>query len=405
MDNEPLQNIKATLAEIGVGTVDTIVFRYAGAVISSSKSLRDIAYDGSKMMFVADGVEPVVATIQAKPEPVTEIAEQPKKKEREDPLTAAARFLKALISISETAKDTCKAITILKKNPRLQREHIPTEHMSSSAIWDVLLEGMGIEALIRNLGKLSQIGLAGQKRHRICEMLTNAENVRRSRVHPLKIFIGSKTYAAGKGELGKMTWAVVPEIVNTLTQTFKLAFGNVSKSGKRMMIALDVSGSMDCACAGASNITCREGETALALVQVAVEGTENVYIRGFTNTFFNFDGKIRPEMTIQDAIRATSAPFGSTDCALPMVTALQHRLLVDVFVVYTDSETYAPTMHPQVALEQYRKGMGIDAKLIVVGMVSNCLSIADPSDRNILNLAGFDTATPELISMFSRGEI
>jgi 60 kDa SS-A/Ro ribonucleoprotein len=88
-----------------------------------------------------------------------------------------------------------------------------------------------------------------------------------------------------------------------------------------------------------------------------------------------------------------------------MVTALQQRLPVDVFVVYTDSETYAPTVHPQVALEQYRKEMGIDAKLIVVGMVSNCLSIADPSDRNILNLAGFDTATPELISMFSRGEI
>ena len=412
MDNEPLQNIKSTLVDIGVGAVDTIVFRYGGAVISSSKTLQDIAYDASKMVFVAEGVEAVVvpvepvakvAAIEVKSEPAT--TEPSKKKAREEPLTAAARFLKALIAIGETAKDTSRAITILKKNPRLQREHIPTEHMSSSAIWDVLLEGMGLEALIRNLGKLSQIGLAAQKRVKICEMLTNAENVRRSRVHPLKIFIGSKTYGAGKGELGKMTWTVVPEIVNTLTQTFKLAFGNVSKSGKRMMIALDVSGSMDCACAGASNITCREGETALALVQVAIEGTENVYVRGFTSTFFNFDGKIRPEMTIQEAIRATSAPFGATDCALPMVTALKDRTPVDVFVVYTDSETYAPTMHPQVALEQYRKGMGIDAKLIVVGMVSNSLSIADPSDRNILNLAGFDTATPELISMFSRGEI
>ena len=405
IDNEPLQNIKSTLVDIGVGSLDSIVFRYGGEVISSSKSCQDIAYDASKMIFVAEGVEPVEAPIEIKPEPAIETNEQPKKKAREDPLTAAARFLKGLIAISQTAKDTSNAIEILKKNPRMQREHIPTEHMSSSAIWDVLLEGMGIEALIRNLGKLSQIGLAAQKRVKICEMLTNAENVRRSRVHPLKVFIGSKTYGAGKGDLGKMTWYVVPEITNILTQTFKLAFGNISKSGKRMMIALDVSGSMDCACAGASNISCREGETALALVQVAVEGTENVYIRGFTNTFFNFDGKIRPEMTIQEAIRATSAPFGATDCALPMVTALKERTPVDVFVVYTDSETYAPTVHPQIALEQYRKEMGIDAKLVVVGMVSNCLSIANPSDPNILNLAGFDTSTPELISMFSRGEI
>jgi hypothetical protein len=406
-DTEPLHNIRQTLNDIGIGTI--VVFRYNGSLISSTKSLRDISYDPVKKIYLGAGVEPfepVKPVEPATPVAVAETAQEPKKKQpREDPLTGAARFLKALIAISDTAKDTCKALTILKKNPRLQREHIPTEHMSSSAIWDVLLEGMGLEALIRNLGKLSQIGLAAQKRVKICEMLTNAENVRRSRVHPLKIFIGSKTYGAGKGELGKMTWTVVPEIANTLTQTFKLAFGNVSKSGKRMMIALDVSGSMDCACAGASNITCREGETALALVQVAIEGTANVYIRGFTNTFFNFDGKIRPEMTIQDAIRATSAPFGATDCALPMVTALKDRTPVDVFVVYTDSETYAPTIHPQVALEQYRKEMGIDAKLIVVGMVSNNLSIADPSDRNILNLAGFDTSTPELISMFARGEI
>lgn len=405
MDTEPLQNIKSTLVDIGVGSVDSIVFRYGGEVISSAKTIQDIAYDPSKTVFVCEGVEAVGATIEVKEKPVTQIAEQPKKTVREDPLTAAARFLKALIAIAETAKDTSKAIAILKKNPRMQREHIPTEHMSSSAIWDVLLEGMGIEALIRNLGKLSQIGLATQKRVKICEMLTNGENVRRSRVHPLKIFIGCKTYGAGKGDLGKMTWPVVPEIANILTQTFKLAFGNVSKSGKRMMIALDVSGSMDSMCSGASNISCREGETALALVQVAVEGTANVYVRGFSTTFFNFDGRIRPEMTIQDAIRATSAPFGGTDCALPMVTALKERTPVDVFVVYTDSETYAPNIHPQVALELYRKEMQIDAKLVVVGMVNNCLSIANPSDPNILNLAGFDTATPELISMFSRGEI
>jgi hypothetical protein len=405
-DTEPLHNIRQTLNDIGIGT--SFVFRYNGCLISSTKSLRDITYDPTKKIYLGAGVEPVepVQPLSVAAVPSVETTQEPKKKQpREDPLTGAARFLKSLLAISETAKDTGKAIIILKQNPRLQREHIPTEHMSSSAIWDVLLEGMGMEALIRNLGKLSQIGLAAQKRAKICEMLTNAENVRRSRVHPLKIFIGSKTYGAGKGDLGKMTWPVVPEIANTLTQTFKLAFGNVSKSGKRMMIALDVSGSMDSPCAGAANVTCREGETALALVQVAVEGTANVYIRGFTNTFFNFDGKIRPEMTIQDAIRATSAPFGATDCALPMVTALKDRTPVDVFVVYTDSETYAPTVHPQVALEQYRKEMGIDAKLIVVGMVSNCLSIADPSDRNILNLAGFDTATPELISMFSRGEI
>ena len=88
-----------------------------------------------------------------------------------------------------------------------------------------------------------------------------------------------------------------------------------------------------------------------------------------------------------------------------MTEAMKLGLKIDAFIVYTDSETYAPTIHPQVALEQYRKQSGIDAKLIVVGMASNCLSIADHKDRNTLNLAGFDTSTPNLISMFINGEL
>ena len=56
-------------------------------------------------------------------------------------------------------------------------------------------------------------------------------------------------------------------------------------------------------------------------------------------------------------------------------------------------------------MQQYRAATGIDAKLVVVGMVSNSLTIADPSDPNTLNLAGFDTSTPEVLSLFARGEL
>ena len=60
-------------------------------------------------------------------------------------------------------------------------------------------------------------------------------------------------------------------------------------------------------------------------------------------------------------------------------------------------------IHPQAALEEYRRATGIDAKLIVVGMTSNCLTIADPKDLNTLNLSGFDTATPRMINDFISG--
>jgi 60 kDa SS-A/Ro ribonucleoprotein len=172
------------------------------------------------------------------------------------------------------------------------------------------------------------------------------------------------------------------------------------------MIALDVSGSMSSAlCAGSTTVNCREGSVAMAMATLHAEGEDKTHVYAFTTTCRSMNGRIRPGMTIGQAMLATNDVFGATDCAMPMTKAMKLGLEIDAFVVYTDSETYAPTIHPQVALEQYRKHTGIDAKLIVVGMASNCLSIADDKDSNTLNLAGFDTSTPNLITMFINGEL
>ena len=412
-DTEPLQNLKQTLNDIGIGT--SFVFRYNGSIISSTKSLRDISYDPSKKIYLGAGVEPVVvpapAVSHTAAPPVSEPEETPKKTD-EDHLVETARFLKALIELAKTGekKDTTTAIALMEKNKKIQREHLPTELLNTPQIWNALLGGMGMTALVRNLGKLSQVGVTSTKSQEIVKMLTDPKSVKDSKIHPLQVLVGMKTYTQGKGDLGSMTWIPNSYITTALSTTFRQAFGNITPTGKRYMIGLDVSGSMSmCMCAGAKNITPREGSVAMAMMTLHAEGAENVHIYGFSDVFYNFNGKIRPEMTIQDAIKATDVPFGATNCALPMTEALkmyrENGTVFDVFCVYTDSETYAPAVHPQVALEIYRKGTGIDAKLIVVGMTSNCLTIADPKDKNTLNLAGFDTSTPELISMFARGEI
>ncbi len=71
-------------------------------------------------------------------------------------------------------------------------------------------------------------------------------------------------------------------------------------------------------------------------------------------------------------------------------------------VVLTDSETWAGKIHPVQALREYRAKTGIPAKLVVVGLVSNGFSIADPSDAGMLDVVGFDTAAPAVIADFIR---
>jgi 60 kDa SS-A/Ro ribonucleoprotein len=85
-----------------------------------------------------------------------------------------------------------------------------------------------------------------------------------------------------------------------------------------------------------------------------------------------------------------------------MVEAMKRGWAVDTFVVYTDNETWAGEIHPAQALRQYRERTGIPAKLVVVGMASNGFTIADPDDAGMLDVVGFDGATPALIGDFAR---
>jgi 60 kDa SS-A/Ro ribonucleoprotein len=83
-----------------------------------------------------------------------------------------------------------------------------------------------------------------------------------------------------------------------------------------------------------------------------------------------------------------------------MLEALKNKIPVDKFVIYTDSETWFGKVHPYKALQQYRDKMGINSKLIVVGMTSTNFTIADPSDIGMLDVVGFDTGAPNIISTF-----
>lgn len=84
-----------------------------------------------------------------------------------------------------------------------------------------------------------------------------------------------------------------------------------------------------------------------------------------------------------------------------MIWAQKTNTAADVFIVFTDNETFAGSVHPAIALREYRKNMDIPAKLIVCGMTSNGFTIADPDDRGMLDMCGFDTGALDVIRSFT----
>ncbi len=489
-----------------------------------------------------------------------------------------------LRTTTPTTTEELNRIVHLINTVGLCREQLPSQLFKYRKVWEALLttkgangkgKGMPLTALIRNLGKLSttEIGIitpgGSPLTQHICDRITDAADIKRSKIHPYNILVAMLTYKKGAGDKGSLVWSPNPNIIAALDKAFKLAFQNITPTGKRIKIALDVSGSMSSAfCTGSPIVNCATASVAMMMMTLYVERgvappngaatlesaapgatplparggattvpdsavggrdplwkttqlpdgrtlyentktnecqftkpqglapsagggaaagaatqaklapslgatpssapsrrpptlaqykatkkylglphdepprpsfgyssyysspptpylpelypasatPSNVTICAFSNTLTELTNAIvgymdatidpttgLPTMSIDDALKLVEMPFSSTDCALPMIRALERREHVDAFVIYTDSETYMGKIHPQAALEQYRAATGINAKLIVVGMTSNCLTIADPKDLNTLNLAGFDTATPRLINDFISG--
>ena len=304
------------------------------------------------------------------------------------------------VQATEDVKTVVKAIV----DHRLPREAIPTQFLKDPSVWEALLEKMPMTAMIRNLGNMSKVGLLkplSDASKKVVAELGNEERLRKARVHPLKILAALSTYSEGRGFRGSGEWDVVPQVVDALDKAFYLSFGNVESTGQNVMLALDVSGSMTwSSIAGVGNITPRMGAAAMSLVTANVE--PNYAVMAFAGDLRKI--AISPRQRLDDVIRTTSRmPAGSTDCALPMLYALDRGLKVDLFCVYTDSETWFGQIHPIQALRKYREKMNPKAKLVVVGMVSNEFSIADPDDAGMLDVCGFDTATPMIIHDFATG--
>ncbi len=341
-------------------------------------------------------------------------------------LIAAYEELKGV----ENEKDVIKLIV----EHKFTHEMVPTKFQGSAAVWEALLPHMPIGAMVRNLGRMTTNGLLkdlSMSTSLVLSALSNKERVKKSRLHPLGALVALNTYQRGRGVRGKLSWSPVAQVVDALDQLFYTCFDNVEPTGKRRYIGLDISGSMGGGeIAGMPGVTPRVGSAAMAMVTMKTEskwcaygftcqGGGHWYNKGRTGLkdFWpspfktNWGGGggmselgISARMRLDTVVKnVSSLPMGGTDCALPMLHALDKGIEVDCFEVYTDNETWAGNIHPHEALKRYRKETGINAKLIVVGMTATECSIANPDDPGMLDVVGFDTAAPAIMSDFIRG--
>lgn len=339
-------------------------------------------------------VKPADSTIDAllghavgKPKPIEDVA--------------VRNWVGAVLELAN-CKDPARAAALIDAH-ELPREVVPTELLNEAVVWEALLPSMPPHALIRNLATLTRAGLLAplsSANKVVLSKLSDFDALCKARVHPIAVLSALKTYAQGHGELGKHTWTPVQQVLDILEEAFYGTFKGVQPCGKGVLLALDVSGSMGGGeIAGVRGLTPAMATAALSLVTARTE--PNYHIMGFADTFK--DLRITAKTDLSSAMdKVVQQNFGSTNCALAIEWALKNKVKCELFVIYTDNESNRGP-HPSAMLREYRKKMGIDAKLVVVGMTATEVSIADPNDAGMMDVVGFDASCPQIISDFGAG--
>lgn len=302
-------------------------------------------------------------------------------------------------------------------------EALPTESLTDPLVWRALIKGgrLPFTAMLRNLGRMTSIGALDDPDALglVLRTLGDEEAILRARVHPFNALTALKTYKSGMGFRGSLTWAPKTAIIDALDDLFYKAFGNVPPTGKSICIALDVSASMGAMLMN-SNVSAYEGSAAMALATIAADRNTTDVV-AFTQGAGSWtDGgrsrlggwgsgitemNISPRQRLDDVLTAMKAlRMGGTDCALPVLWAHDNKRVYDAFVTFTDNETWAGNVQPMDAMRAYRKDVNPAARLIVVGMTSTGFSISDPADGGCLDVVGFDSSAPSLISNFIAGK-
>ncbi|KAL4660129.1 60 kDa SS-A/Ro ribonucleoprotein [Arapaima gigas] len=319
-------------------------------------------------------------------------------KENSDETAKVLQYLEA-VEKAKHSPDELEVIHLIEEH-RLEPEQLLTNHLKSKEVRRTLLREMPVPLLLKNLGRMTfdkvlQPGSSDSLL--VCETLQNEWALKKAKVHPFQILMALQTYKKGQGNRGKVKWETDDAILQALETAFNKSFVNVEPTGKRFVLGVDVSSSMSSTVLGTGvSATATAAAMTMAVARTEVDFQILVFSEGPV-----IPCAITPDMSLAEVTaELVKTPGGGTDCALPILWAAQNEIPADVFIIFTNNVTFVGKVHPAEALKMHREKMGVSSKLMVCGLTSNGFTIADPEDRGMLDICGFDSGALHVFRNF-----
>jgi 60 kDa SS-A/Ro ribonucleoprotein len=319
---------------------------------------------------------------------------------------AAARETVREIDLYLTAKAVghgAQAVSIIREG-RTPWEYLPSEQLRSPEVWSALAGTIGCGALIRNLARMTRCGALtpfSETVKVVQQRLTDPAELAAARIHPADAWLALKVYASGCSQPNPkspvLTWTPVPGVTDALEECAELSFGHVHPSGKRLLIAVDSSGSMARGSVHLGiSVLGQAYQVASALATILMRLEPDAHVIDVDTSVHA--SRITRRSRISEAW-SHPASGGGTNLALPFAWAMSElRMPVDGIIVITDAETWAGASHASQALAAYRQRVNPNVRVIVVAMTASGYQLLEPGDSGVLNVAGLDASLPQLVT-------
>lgn len=316
-------------------------------------------------------------------------------------------FLGAVIE-AKKCKDNKRIQELIAKND-LAREHLPNSCLSDKEVWQTLLRTMPLTALIRNIGKMTQLGIFNEEHAsfhiQLVEERLQIQTLQESKVHPLKILFALRQYQEGKGDQGKLHWIPNPGVIRIMEEAFDNAVGLQTKTGKRYLLAVSVSCDMKKKLVG-SPLTASEAAAAMVHTIAKKEhDVKTVFVenkcdieQSFVSTIDQYDNL----SSIRKKLDKFSSPEPAKERKTPFKEwASSYENFFDVIMIFTDTltgEGKGRVMEPFVH-HCHKVGAPSHAR-VIVAMTGKPNYRVEPCDDQTLHVIGFDHSTPQIINAF-----
>lgn len=316
--------------------------------------------------------------------------------------------------VLQAAKTEKAVLDALEQFPYMPWEAIPTQFLKNVKVWKTLfyqgqLRG---QALVRNVTRLARMGAFDDMVFAAdyAARLADAKMIEKTRLHPINFLNAVVVHQEGQVDRRNQgywsygrnkDWKTNGKILDALNEGFHLSFKTVEPANKRTLVATDVSGSMSQNAIGL-DLSCAQVSAAVAMTVARTEPYSDIVGFASSITDLGITGKTSLSSAMQ---KVQQWNFGSTNPTAAIEYASRNKILIDTFVIITDNETNCGRQKPFQALKQYRQKFGIDARLAVLGVASTDFTIADPTDRGMMDFVGFDSNAPKALADFSAGRL